>query len=141
MSAYQLEYSANSGVSWGVVSKVPHPNPCTSPITYQDGRYLSPGKKLFRVFAEADNGGVSGPSESFELTIPIPPIGNPGGQTEYPLPPSPYQTVPVPPIGAPDPSTTLRNAIQAGLETCLGRKLAHTACMKALAEALGKVNE
>ena len=27
-----------------------------------------------------------------------------------------------------------------GLDTCLTKKLAHTACMKALSEALGKVN-
>ncbi len=30
--------------------------------------------------------------------------------------------------------------LQSGLDTCLTKKLAHTACMKALSEALGKVN-
>lgn len=32
------------------------------------------------------------------------------------------------------------DALQYGLDTCLTKKLAHTACMRALSEAIGKVN-
>ncbi len=36
---------------------------------------------------------------------------------------------------------TLKDAIHEGVNTCLDRKLAHTACFKALDEALGKVTQ
>lgn len=36
---------------------------------------------------------------------------------------------------------TLKDALHDGVETCLSRKLAHTACFKALNEALGKVTQ
>lgn len=36
---------------------------------------------------------------------------------------------------------TLKDALHDGVETCLSRKLAHTACFKALDDALGKVTQ
>ena len=44
-------------------------------------------------------------------------------------------------LQAPDspPAVTVQSALHAGLKTCLDKKLAHTACMKALADALEKV--
>lgn len=39
------------------------------------------------------------------------------------------------------PVVKLKDAVHDAVEYCLGRKLAHTACFRALDEALGKVNE
>lgn len=136
MKEYRVEYSADEGKSWGVVGTVPHPGSCPSNVTMEDGRYVSPGKKHIRVFALDDEGNQSMPSQVASYVVPPQPVGNTGGRVETPLPPSPY--VPVVDL-PPTPSVTVRSALAFGLETCLTRKLAHTACMKALAEALGKV--
>lgn len=256
---YRVEYSKDAGASWGIEATVPHPKPCTSPVTFGITRYLSPGEKLFRLFAIDRSDNVSTkPSQPASYTVKSPPIGNPGGQTEESIPPSPYKPDPVvpptppapiptppppvvvkpgpltglqaveiaqssamlqfdpvegagadirvslapitwgsatsvtcsidgdcplqnllpgktyeamgvryfgkmnqgaiygdlsgvyrfttlsvpepPPQPVPPPSTTLKQGLQSGLETCLTKKLAHTACMKALSDALGKVN-
>lgn len=105
MLEYRLE--ASSGGPWGVVKIIPHPIPCTSPITTQDARYLAPGEKLYRVFAIDTSKNSSLPSESASVTIPVPPISSPGGMTEEPLPPSPWLAPPAPtpppPIVTPPP--------------------------------------
>lgn len=257
MKEYRVEYSNDGVASWGVEGTVPHLQPCTSPVSMGVTRYLKPGSKLYRVFAIDTTGNVSGPSATAPYTVTVPPIGNPGGQVEESLPPSPYRPdvvvpPPVPPTPTPAPptpnpsaiaswsvepgaevgtlvvrltppddgtgkpaevdvryqegssigwggapsascqafpctigglkgsttytlqaipfrriagsgsafgpfigpamakttqvqppppsSTTLRGAIESGLDTCLTKKLAHTACMRALREALRKVN-
>lgn len=267
MKEYRIEYSADGGASWGVEGTVPHPKPCTSPVTMKITRYIAPGNKLYRAFAIDLAANSSQPSKSVPYTV----IGNPGGQEEAPLPPSPYKPTttppapppvvtpppvvppptpppvakpgklgnvqmsnigptsaivtfplpfatgadirlsldpiawgsstsvtctgpddlglatcllenllpnrrydlqgvyyfgvmnqgatygelsdvvtfmtaqgtppPVPPSPPPAPSASLKDALQSGLDICLTRKLAHTACMKALSEAVGKVNQ
>lgn len=52
----------------------------------------------------------------------------------------PIPVTPPPPVPPSPPSITLKDALQSGLDTCLTKKLAHTACMKALSDAIGKVN-
>lgn len=150
MKDYRVEYAAEPSYAWGVLDTIAHIDGCES-IRYHDTRYVSPGRKRYRVFAGNDAGHYSTPSPEAWITIPISPVGNPGGQTEVSLPPSPHEgdvdippIVPppvVPPPPVPPPVVTLRDALQQGLETCLGRKLAHTACMKALSDALGKVTQ
>ena len=251
MKEYRVEYSADAGASWGVEGTIPHLKPCTSPVSMGVTRYLKPGSKLYRVFAIDTTGNVSGPSATAPYTVTVPPIGNPGGQEEAPIPPSPYNATPTPPppppvavkpgpiqsmvesslepksavitvsgpegakidvrfaktpmswgsaahaicndagrcelldlqpgmdydyqavayfgvmnqgaiygplsdiktfttaplpapppppAPGPPPPLGLKEALQSGLDTCLTKKLAHTACMKALSEALGKVN-
>lgn len=260
MKEYRVEYSADGGASWGIEATVPHPKPCTSPVSFGVTRYLKPGPKLFRLFSIDIAGNVSTkPSEPASYTVKPPLIGNPGGQEEAPIPPSPYKpaptptpppvvppppapvvvkpgaipsmvssdiqpksavitvtipdgakvdvrfgkspmswgsaahaicneagrcelldldpgtdydyqgvpyfgvmnqgaiygdlsgvqtfttaTIPVPPpppAPVPVPSISLKDALQIGLDLCVTKKLAHTACMKALSEALGKVTE
>lgn len=54
-----------------------------------------------------------------------------------------FTTAPFVPSTDPQPpttSTTVKQALQDGLATCLNRKLAHTACMKALSDAIRKAN-
>lgn len=97
MKEYRVEYSADAGASWGVEATVPHPKPCVSPVTMGVTRYLTPGNKLFRLFAIDRTSNVSKPSATAPYTVKVPPIGNPGGQEEAALPPSPY----VPPIDPP----------------------------------------
>lgn len=257
MQDYRVERSSDAGQYWGVLREVSHPTPCQSPVMTQDTTYLKPGEKLYRLFARDKSGQVSEASRSAAITIPISPIGNPGGQAEQPLPPSPmpppvtppppvvvpppppvvvkpgdvtgfasrsithdsaiidgtvpagakvnvrhgkaplswgsatsaacetlpctitgltpdtlheaqcipyfgtmnqgaiygnfcpsitFKTLPLitpppPPVVPPPPPTvTLLQALQSGLDTCLTKKLAHMACMKALRDALGKVN-
>jgi hypothetical protein len=56
-----------------------------------------------------------------------------------PVEPPPVEPPPVepPPVEPPPvPIVTTKEALQDGLKTCLSKKLAHTACMKALAQAL-----
>lgn len=152
VTAYRVEYSANAGDSWGVEATVPHPNPCTSPVTLGITRYLAPGAKLFRVFSIDFEENQSLPSQSVSVQVKPPLIGGSGGQVEEPIPPSPFSGVvptitlpPAPPIVKPPPpappTVTLQQGLQSGLDTCLSRKLAHTACMKALSEAVGKVTQ
>lgn len=64
------------------------------------------------------------------------------GATPGPVspPPTPVPVPPPPTPQPPPPSTTLLGAIESGLDTCLTKKLAHTACMKALREAVRKVD-
>lgn len=50
-------------------------------------------------------------------------------------------TPPPAPQPPPPSNVTLLEAIRFGLDTCLTKKLAHTACMKALREAVGKVDK
>ncbi len=138
VTAYRVEYSRDAGVSWGVEGMVPHPTPCVSPVTLDSRRYLAPGQKLIRVFALDADGNHSLPSQSVPYVVLPQPVGNTGGRVEDPLPPSPY--VPVVVLPPPPPDRRLKDALTDGLQTCLTRKLAHTACMKALAEALGKVS-
>lgn len=255
MKEYRVEYSADGGASWGIEATVPHPKPCTSPVSFGVTRYLKPGQKLYRLFSIDAAGNVAiNPSEPASYTVNPPPIGNPGGQEEAPIPPSPYKPAPTPtppvarpsklagiqvdnigptsalvtfplpaatganirlsldpiawgsatsmscvgpddlgmatcllenllpnrvyalqgvyyfgvmnqgaiygelsdvvpfttapfvpptppePPDEPHPMWTLTEAVLSGLDTCLSRKLAHTACMKALREAVGKVN-
>lgn len=97
MKEYRVEYSADGGASWGIEATVPHPKPCTSPVSFGVTRYLKPGPKLFRLFAIDTAGNVATkPSEPASYTVKPPPIGNPGGQEEAPIPPSPYKPAPVP---------------------------------------------
>lgn len=49
--------------------------------------------------------------------------------------PSPSQSITTLPI------VTLKDALQEGVDYCLDRKLAHTACFKAINDALGKVTQ
>ena len=94
---YRVEYSADGGASWGIEATVPHPKPCTSPVSMGVTRYLKSGSKLYRVFAIDKAGNVATkPSEPASYTVKPPPIGNPGGQEEAPIPPSPYKPAPVP---------------------------------------------
>jgi hypothetical protein len=263
MKEYRVEYSKDAGATWGVEGTVPHPKPCTSPVSFGITRYLKPGLKMYRLFSVDTAGNVSTkPSEPASYTVKAPLIGNPGGQEEAPIPPSPYKPAPtptpspvvppptpppvakpgklanvqianigptsaivtfplpfatgvdlrlslaqiawgsatsvtctgpddlglatcllenllpnrrydlqgvyyfgvmnqgatygelsdvvtfmtaqgtpppVPPSPPPAPSASLKDALQSGLDICLTRKLAHTACMKALSEAVGKV--
>ena len=67
------------------------------------------------------------------------------GATYGPLSPvvefrTPPIVVPTPAVPPPPAVVTLQQAIQGGLNLCLTKKLAHTACMRALSEAVGKVN-
>lgn len=165
MKEYRLEYSLETPELWGTVATVPHVDGCAS-ITYLDSRYLAPGRKRYRVFAGNTADRYSGPSPEALITIPVSPIGNPGGQTEQPLPPSPFvpdvpsidpPPTPPPPVEPPPvepppvepppvepppvPVVTLKEAMLNGLKTCLDRKLAHTACMKALVDAIGKATQ
>lgn len=96
MKEYRVEYSADGGASWGIEATVPHPKPCTSPVSMGVTRYLKSGSKLYRVFAIDKAGNVSMPSESAPYTVKPPLIGNPGGQEEAPIPPSPYRPSPTP---------------------------------------------
>lgn len=154
MKDYRLEYATEPAYAWGVVDRIEHIDGCES-IRYPDSRYLAPGRKRYRVFAGNRDRHYSTPSPEAWITIPVSPVGNPGGSTEVPLPPSPYDgntdlppvwppPVEPPPVEPPPvlpsaPIVTMKEAMQQGLSRCLDRKLAHTACMKALAEALGKV--
>lgn len=102
MKEYRVEYSADVGASWGVEATVPHPQPCTSPVRLGVTRYLKPGPKLYRVFALDTAGNTSTPSASAPYLVKPPLIGNPGGQEEALLQPSPYKAplpipTPVPP--------------------------------------------
>lgn len=102
MKEYRVEYSADGGASWGIEATVPHPKPCTSPVSFGVTRYLKPGPKLFRLFAIDTAGNVATkPSEPASYTVKPSPIGNPGGQEEAPLPPSPYVPIVVPPPAPP----------------------------------------
>ena len=145
MKAYRVEYSNDGGASWGVEGTVPHLKPCTSPVSMGVTRYLKPGNKLYRVFAIDTTGNVSGPSATAPYTVTVPPIGNPGGQEEASLPPSPYNatpTQPPPPTPVPPPvpaSPSVLAALEQAVDACLVRKLAHRACFKLLQEELRKV--
>ncbi len=105
MRDYRVERSSNAGQYWGVLAEVPHPVPCQSPVATRDTTYLNPGEKLYRLFALDQSGNISTASRSAAITIPVSPIGNPGGQTEQPLPPSPGSTAP-PPTPTPVPTPT-----------------------------------
>ena len=145
MKEYRVEYSADAGASWGVEGTIPHLKPCTSPVSMGVTRYLKPGNKLYRVFAIDTTGNVSGPSATAPYTVTVPPIGNPGGQEEASLPPSPYNatpTQPPPPTPVPPPvpaSPSVLAALEQAVDACLVRKLAHRACFKLLQEELRKV--
>lgn len=97
MRDYRVERSSNAGQYWGVLAEVPHPVPCQSPVATRDTTYLNPGEKLYRLFARDQSGNISTASRSAAITIPVSPIGNPGGQVEQPLPPSPLVVVAPPP--------------------------------------------
>lgn len=154
MKDYRVEYAAEPSYSWGVVDTIEHIDGCES-VRYPDTRYLAPGRKRYRVFAGNDEGHYSTPSPEAWITIPTSPIGNPGGQSEASLPPSPHESdvvippvvpppvvpPPIPPSPPPVPSIGLLDALKGGFATCRTKKLAHTACMKALEEALGKVTQ
>lgn len=103
MHSYRVEYSNDGGGSWGVVGSTAHPTPCTSPVTFLDSRYVAPGTKLIRVFGIDQQGNTSLPSQSVNYLVKPPVIGNTGGQTEQPLPPSPYLPVVNPPSTPPPP--------------------------------------
>jgi len=107
MQEYRVEYSADSGASWGVEATVPHPKPCTSPVSLGITRYLKPGPKLYRVFALDRASNASKPSDPASYTVKPPLIGNTGGQEETAIPPSPYKPSPTPapppPIVTPPP--------------------------------------
>lgn len=151
MKDYRVEYAAEPSYAWGVVDTIEHIDGCES-IRYPDTRYLTPGRKRYRVFSGNDAGHYSTPSPEAWITIPVSPVGNPGGQSEQPLTSSPHESnaqippivpppaVPPPVVPPPVPPVMLRDALKSGLATCLKGKLAHTACMKALDDALGKVN-
>ena len=107
MLEYRLERASGSG-PWGVIKTVPHPKPCTSPVTTQDTGYLAPGVKSYRLFAIDTTKNSSPPSNTASITIPVPPISSPGGMEEAALPPSPWvaQTPPPPVITPPPPVVT-----------------------------------
>ena len=97
MKEYRVEYSADSGASWGIEATVPHPKPCTSPVSFGVTRYLKPGQKLYRLFSIDTAGNVATkPSEPASYTVKAPLIGNTGGQEEAPIPPSPFKPAPAP---------------------------------------------
>ena len=98
MKEYRVESSKDAGKSWGIEATWPHPKPCTSPVSMGITRYMVPGERLFRLFAIDTAGNVARqPSEPASYAVKPSPIGNPGGQEEAALPPSPY----VPPIDPP----------------------------------------
>lgn len=104
MKEYRVESSKDAGTSWGVEATWPHPKPCTSPISMGITRYMVPGERLFRLFAIDNAGNVSRqPSEPASYSVKPSPIGNPTGQEEVALPPSPYT---VPPATPPPPVVT-----------------------------------
>lgn len=149
MKEYRLEYSSSQTGPWGVVGTYPHPVPCTSPIKVQDNRYLAPGTKRWRVFASDQVNQVSEPSMTATFTVQVSPIGNPGGQTEQPLPPSPFNPdvpapvpLPVPPIPPPvvtppPPAPTRPGEVTAFTASLVGSS---TATVTFLAPAGSKVN-
>lgn len=96
MKEYRGERSADAGASWGVLFTKPHVPGCTQ-LSYQSTTYVKPGDKLGRLFACDKAGNCSGPSATVPYKIATPPVGNPGGQTETPLPPSPFGAVTPPP--------------------------------------------
>ena len=110
MKEYRVESSKDAGKSWGIEATWPHPKPCTSPVSMGITRYMVPGERLFRVFGIDTAGNVARqPSEPASYTVKPSPIGNPGGQEEAALPPSPYKEDPVPmppPITPPPPVVT-----------------------------------
>ena len=98
MKEYRVESSKDAGKSWGIEATWPHPKPCVSPVKMSITRYLAPGERLFRVFGIDTAGNVARqPSEPASYTVKPSPIGNPGGQEEAALPPSPYKDAPVTP--------------------------------------------
>ena len=98
MKEYRVESSKDAGKSWGIEATWPHPKPCVSPVKMSITRYLAPGERLFRVFGIDTAGNVARqPSEPASYTVKPSPIGNPGGQEEAALPPSPYKEAPVTP--------------------------------------------
>ena len=104
MKEYRVESSKDAGKSWGVEAIWPHPKPCVSPVKMSITRYLAPGERLFRVFGIDTAGNVARqPSEPASYTVKPSPIGNPGGQEEAALPPSPYKATPTPPAPPPAP--------------------------------------
>ena len=109
MKEYRLEYSADAGSSWGVVSTIPHPAACVSPIQHTITAYLAPGSKLVRLFAGDISGNWSTPAGPLGFTVKPPLIGNPGGYIEPVFPPSPYvpgmdpPPAPPPPVVVPPP--------------------------------------
>ena len=136
MKAYRVEYSNDGGASWGVEGTVPHLKPCTSPVSMGVTRYLKPGNKLYRVFAIDTTGNVSGPSATAPYTVTVPPIGNPGGQEEASLPPSPYNATPTPPP-PPPPAPTRPGKVTEFAASSVGSA---TATVTFLAPAGSKVN-
>ena len=97
---YRGERSADAGANWGVLFTKPHVAGCTQ-LSYQNTAYVKPGDKLGRLFACDKVGNCSGPSATVPYKIATPPVGNPGGQTETPLPPSPVVVPPPPPVAKP----------------------------------------
>ncbi len=98
MKEYRVESSKDAGKSWGIEATWPHPKPCTSPVSMGITRYMVPGERLFRLFAIDTAGNVARqPSEPASYAVKPSPIGNPGGQEEAALPPSPYKEAPVTP--------------------------------------------
>lgn len=102
MANYRVEYSRDGGSSWGVEANVDHVPGCK---TQELGitRYITPGKKLYRLFAGDKSGNTSLPSKAVEYIKPVSPIGNPGGQEEAALPPSPFGGDAVTPPAPPPP--------------------------------------
>lgn len=102
MKEYRGERSSTAGASWGVLFTAPHVPGCAT-LSYQNKDYVAPGQKLARLFAIDKSGNVSRPSETVPYTIATSPIGNPGGQSEPSLPPSPYVVAqnPPPPVSPP----------------------------------------
>lgn len=117
MKEYRGERSDNGGATWGVLFKKDHVPGCTE-LSYQSTAYVKPGDKLGRLFACDKTGQCSAPSTppvSYKIATPI--IGNPGGQTETPLPPSPFAgaVTPPPPVVVPPPPPVVKPGDVAGI--------------------------
>ena len=105
MKEYRGERSDNGGATWGVLFKK-DPVPGCTELSYQNTAYVKPGDKLGRLFSCDKSGNCSTPSTPpYPYKIAVPIIGNPGGQTETPLPPSPFAgaVTPPPPVVTPPP--------------------------------------
>lgn len=104
MKEYRGERSDNAGASYGVLFTKAHVPGC-SELSFQSTAYVKPGDKLGRLFACDKVGNCSNPSAPYPYKIATPIIGNPGGQTETPLPPSPFAgaVTPPPPVVTPPP--------------------------------------
>ncbi len=102
MKVYRGERATGDTGSWGVLFTQPHVPGCET-LSWTNPEYVAPGQKRYRLFAVDTSGNASLPSGVVQFTVPTSPIGNPSGQTEPSLPPSPYVVAqnPPPPVSPP----------------------------------------